>query len=409
MKTKSMILIVILALILATMPIAQAQDEAQLTVDLLKYEPSPAQPGQYVTVTLELENLGNEDAKNAAIEVVDQFPFTIISQSEAREVIGNLKGQRSYVVDLKLKVSSEAVVGENDLKIRFTSDIGNNNWQETTKTIRVKSNQAALSISDVNTDPEEFISGEPGEVKLTVKNTADVVLRDIGVQLNLINPEAGQSGELPFTPVGSSEEQRVSKLNPGELKTLTYQLNTDAEARPGFYKIPVATTYFDEEGTEYEKTNIIGVAVMAKPQLKVFLDQTTIANAEEQGTATIKFVNKGIHDLKFLDVELLEGEGYTILSSDKDYIGDLDSDDYRTQDFRLKTSRENAKLRLAANYMDDNNKEYEQIYELAMRYDKNQEDNNGSISPILIAIIVVAGFFVIRGVRRHRKKKKQRE
>ena len=60
---------------------------------------------------------------------------------------------------------------------------------------------------------------------------------------------------------------------------------------------------------------------------------------------TLKFVNKGIHDLKFLDVIIEEGEGYEVLSNKKDYIGDLDSDDYRTQETVVKVTDENAKIK----------------------------------------------------------------
>ncbi|MGM5481369.1 MAG: COG1361 S-layer family protein [Nanobdellota archaeon] len=409
MKGKLMLLTLVLALTLMTMPMVQAQDNAQLTVDMLKYEPMPAQPGQYVTVTLELENLGNEEADNAAIEVVDQFPFTIISEEEAKKIIGNLKAQRSYVVDLKLKVSSEAVVGDNELKIRYTTDVDNAPWQETTEIIKVKSNQAAISVIDVNTEPEEFMPGGKGDVKLTVKNTADVVLRDISVQLNLIRQENQKTIELPFTPTGTSEEQRINKLNPGELNTLTYTLNTDAETTPGYYKIPVRMNFFDEEGTETEKINIIGISVKAEPELKIILDKTTITSPEQQGTITVKFVNKGIHGLKFLDVELLDGEGYTVLSNKEDYIGDLDSDDYRTQDFTIKTTGEDITLDIATSYRDDNNNEYEKTFEVPMRYKPQPQNGNGGLSPTIIVIAVVVIFFIVRGIRKHRKKKKQQK
>ena len=51
------------------LPIASA--EPSLTADLLRYEPIPAQPGQYITAYIELGNIGDSAATNAVVEVVD--------------------------------------------------------------------------------------------------------------------------------------------------------------------------------------------------------------------------------------------------------------------------------------------------------------------------------------------------
>lgn len=407
MNMKHITLALIIVLSIMTLPLVSA-DSATLKVELLKYEPIPAQPGQYVTAYLEVENTGNEDAKNAAIEIQNQFPFTAISKAESHKSFGIIKSQQSIVETIRLRVASDALVGTNELKLRYTADETTSNWQETNLNIEVKSNDASLTITEIATEPEEFSPGGEGTVTITVKNNEDLVLRNIGLQLGLITIQGTTVTDLPFIPTGSATEKKISKLNPGEFADVSFKVKAYPSATPGYYKLPITLTFYDDQGTETENQDYIGVIIQAQPELKIYLDDTQLTAEQLTGDITLKFVNKGVSDLKFLDIKVKEGDNYKVLSKTSEYIGDLDSDDYRSETFTIEAQGENAELNVEVSYKDENNKAYSYTKTVPLSYNNIPNNGKGQSSTITIIIVLVVLAGIIYFWRRSKRRKKRR-
>lgn len=404
-KTKLAILILIV-LALSLVPIVSA-DETIMTVKVLKYEPIPAQPGQYVTVYLEMKNIGNKDSGNAAMSIENQFPFTTLSKSESYKSFGIIKSQQSVVETFRLKVASDAIIGNNQLKVKYTKDQSTNTWQETTLNINVKTNDASLTINKVNTTPKELVPGGEGKVSITIKNNEETMLRNIGVRLGLITIQGSQVSDLPFIPTESATEKKIGKLNPGEFKTISFDIKTYPSATPGYYKIPISLTFYNDQGTEIQNQDYMGAIVKAQPELKIYLDKTTITPEEKQGEITLKFVNKGTNNLKFLDVKLINGDNYEVLSSKSDYIGDLDSDDYRSETYMIKTTSKNVKLQVKIDYKDENNKDYNYITTVPLEYNKIPANNGKNRFTWTIVFVIIVLGLVIYFWRRSKNKKRR--
>ncbi len=397
-------ILVLVMMLLAIVPLASA--DATLTTNLIRYEPLPAQPGQYVTVFIELENTGNADATNAAIELGNQFPFS--GTEVARKNIGTIKSQQSYVVDFKVRVDSQAVVGNNDLLVRYTPDVNINLWQEDSHAIRIQPTDASLAITNIAILPEEIAPGEEGTIQITVKNTADVLLRDISLQLGMVTVVGSTIVDLPFIPTNSITEKRISRLAPDKQTILTYALKAYPTAEPGYYKLPLSMSFYDQEGTQTEKQDYIGVIIKAVPELKIYVEDNEKLKQGEDGEVSLKFVNKGVSDLKFLDVELLPNKNYKIIGSGQAYVGDLDSDDYRTETFKVNPSKESVELQVKYSYKDDNNVEYETTISVLVDCNCSAGDKQKT-SPIVIVIIVVVvlGIIILSRRRKQRHKKKK--
>ncbi|MBN1175074.1 hypothetical protein JXA48_00365 [Candidatus Woesearchaeota archaeon] len=398
MKKNLIILLVISLMVL--IPVVSA--EPSLSADLLKYEPIPAQPGQYVTAYIELDNIGDTDAQNAMIEVLDEFPFTVVG--DGSETIGALKSQRSYVSDFQIKVDSQAVVGNNALKVRFSPD--GKNWQERSLDIEVKSNDISLSVVDVSTSPKELVPGGDGVITIKLKNTESVVIRNIGVQLGLVAVSQSSITDLPFIPTSSATEQRIGRLNPNEISEVSFPIKAYPTATPGYYKLPISLSFYDDQGTKTEKQDLIGLVVKSVPELKVYVEKTTVSGASQSGDVTLKFVNKGINDLKFLDVSLLQSDDYEVISGSKEYIGDLDSDDYRSETFTIKPSSKNVDLKVAVTYKDENNNEFSET--LTVPFQTNDSLANAKKGPSFstILLVLLVGFLVVRWFVKKQKAKK---
>ncbi|RJQ18188.1 hypothetical protein C4573_00515 [Candidatus Woesearchaeota archaeon] len=381
-------MIVALLLLAVIMPLVSANPV--LKASLSKYEPLPAQPGNFVDVWIKLENTGNENAKNAVLEIVPSFPFSI---DENSKTIGILGSQKDYVAEFKLRVDDNAVQGDNILKVRFTDNPLSNTWYETELTLRVESASSDLVISSYNTVPEELQPGETGQLKIRLQNVAGKTLRDIKVSLSLTDGTI----TYPFIPIGTTAQQWIDKLDINSGAEIVYDIKPYPDAESKAYKLPITLSYKDSAGAEFNKTDLVGIIVNSKPELMVNLEEV-----RADGTLSIKIVNKGLSTLKFLTVHLEKDSSFDLLSQkNSEYIGKLESDDFETVDFQIAFKEQTAKLPIAVTFMDANNNPYEQTFSLEAKMMK-KENGNGSAGlwiVIVIAILIV-GFIAYRVMRK---------
>jgi len=404
MKLKQTILItLIIVSIIANSMMISATENADYDISLLKYDPIPAQPGQYIDAYIQITNTGNEDGSKCALEIENNFPFKTISEDDKYQELGIIKSQQSLVKTIKLRVSKDAIIGVNELKVKIYPETSNKNrWKETKLYIMIKPNRASLSIDKVDTKPEEISPGKEGLIKITVKNDEDITLRDISLKLELKKIISNSINDIPLIPINSATEKQITKLNPGEKNSFEFNIKIYPEAEPGFYKIPINIKYYDDKGEETSKEEYIGLIVKAEPELEVYLEKNGIDTKTQSGNIKLKFINKGINDLKFLDVKILKNEEYEVISNKQKYIGDLDSDDYRTEEFTIKLLKNPATIDIKTTYKDDNNIEYEVNKQITVSAkDQNQKENHTST---IILILVLIGI-VLFGILKIKKKK----
>ena len=193
-----------------------------------------------------------------------------------------------------------------------------------------------------------------------------------------------------------------------------FKLLTEPEAESGAYKVPLRITYSDTAGNPYAINGTIGLVIGAEPDLSVTLDSTTIYAPNSNGEVTVKVVNKGVTNIKFMNIKLLENESYSIISNDEVYLGNIDSDDFETASFNIfvgKAKGGKVALPFELDYKDANNNDFNEIIGLELNIYSGSDakkfglkQGNGFVGNLIIIIIVAAGlFFYVR----HRKKKKK--
>jgi LPXTG-motif cell wall-anchored protein len=87
-------------------------------VSSLRYEPYPANPGEYVDVWIQA-NLGSS-IKYAKFELVDSFPFSLDTNEDPVREYKDFSGD--VVMHYKVRVSPDAVAGTNELKLKIFPD-----------------------------------------------------------------------------------------------------------------------------------------------------------------------------------------------------------------------------------------------------------------------------------------------
>lgn len=412
---KKNILIILLMIVLGSSMVFAAnvtklpiESWYNLRTTLVNQEPDPVEPGKYVNVRFKIENRGSKNAEDVTLELLPEFPFSIDKKSDAIKKIGSVHGMQigelGVIVKYRVRVDENAVEGENILKLRYKTE--NSGWVELDDfKIDVRTADALLIISSI--DPGKIIQGKIVPVTIGFKNLGDSWLRNIRVKLNLDG--------IPIAPIDSSNEKVIRKIMGNSEKELTFKLMAEGDAKSNIYKIPIELRYLDNVGTRYTSNISIGLIIGSMPDLSVVIDSTNIYSSLKKGEVTIKFVNKGSADIKFLNVKLMESGGYDIISSDEVYIGNVDSDDYETAEFELfvkKTKEKEIDVPLKITYNDANNKEYIKDVKLKLRLYSASEakryglvKGNGKVGFVIIIVIVVGGFFFYRRWKKKKQKK----
>jgi hypothetical protein len=384
---------------------------AQLSFTMISQSPDPVEPGSIVELRWMIENNGGGAAGDVQVEIAPEYPFSLYS-GELIKNIGTIQGQqtedKAVIILYKVEVDENAVEGTNEIKLRYkTSSTG---WVELDPfDINIQTVDATLSLEKIRVDPEVAAPGENLKATLTIRNLADSFLKDISVKLDL------SSTTLPFAPIQSATEKRVRQLDSGASAELSYDMVVEPDADPGVYKMPVTITFSDNLGNSYEKDDLFGVIVGTTPDISYYVDSTTISTAGSKGSVSIKFVNKGLGNIKFLNVVMKESSSYSIISPKEVYIGNIDSDDYETADFQLFVDSKAPKeleLQLEVAYKDANNRDYAEDASVILNLYKESEavslgikEKNNTLGIVLSILVVIVGVIIYIMVRRARKKK----
>ena len=408
------ILVGMLALIVLSLSVnAQAMTKiskySDVRASFVNQEPDPAEPGKYVDVRFKFENNGSDQAKDVVIELLPEYPFSLDPGKSAIKKLGALHarqlGETGVIVKYDLRVDKNAVEGENELRLRYKFD--GYDWIELDNfNINIQTHDAILSVDSVTLDEAALEPGASCGVKIGLSNKADSVLKDIKVRLEL--------GNLPLVPLGSTNEKSIYQIDAKGNYKLRFDLLANPEAESGVYQVPLKIAYSDELGKSYFKNSTIGIVIGGKPDLSITLDDSEIYESGKSGEIFIKIVNKGVTDIKFMNMKLMPSNKYRILSNDEVYIGNIGSDDYETANFELFIGggkEKKVSLPVVLEYKDANNNDFKEAIELTLDLYSALEakkfglkKGNGFVGNLVIAVIVVAGLFIYRKWRKHKKK-----
>lgn len=257
-----------------------------------------------------------------------------------------------------------------------------------------------MRIDKIGTEPNEIVPGGTGIVNIKIRNAGDTEIKDIRVQ---IIPPSG----ISF--LEDVSKRQIACLLPNASYEFSFNIIASPSIEEGVYSSYVIIDYLNRIGEEREENDTFAMIIKSQPDIFVKVEESEIYKGNGVGDVTITFVNNEIADIKFLTVELLESEYYDIISPNKMYIGDLDSDDFESVDFtmRLLNEKDYVTLPLRITYKDALNNDYTQDINVDLRVRDAKDFGNGGVSSILILIIFVAILIVIWIVYRTIKKRRE--
>ena len=267
---------------------------------------------------------------------------------------------------------------------------------------------SAITIKDVSSSPGEIVPGEIASISIEIENIFEENVENLNIRLDL--------SEVPFAPYQSSSEKYLEELDDGDEETFVFKLIALPETDTGIYKIPVKINY-EYEGENKTKEDLISLIVNSKPELKISLEDSVVLIKGKENKISIKIVNSGLSDTKFVYLETSDTSGIKFLGEKEQYLGDIDSDDFDSIDYQIYLSAESPNsisLPITLRYKDSTNKEYTETriiilntYSLKEAQDLGLVEKQNYTLPVIIGIVIL-GYIVYR-ILKKRKLKKKRE
>lgn len=404
MKKIFFIVIMAVFLVSSVYTVFSAADFSGKTNDILvtltRQEPDPVEPGKQVEVSFKLDN-NQTDAKNLVFEILPEYPFSLSPTESASVSLGNFgisqNARSSITVKYNLIVAKDASDGDYRIKIRYK--YGNFDTWVTNEELKIKvqTHDAILGIDSFSVYPPITSPGDMATMRIQLKNYATSPLKNVKLKLDL---SESNDEDHPFSPVESTNEKIIPYMDSQEKIPVEFKLLVDADASSKPYKIPLNLYYSDTLNKNYSKENIVSVVVGDTPDLIATLERTEVYTSGSSGNVVIRFANKGVSDVKFLNAGIIENENVKVIGAKESYIGKLDSDDFSTSEFNLELKGEDkVKIPLHVTYSDSNNRNYKDDIEVEMKLYSEKEakklglkEGNGT-KWFLILIAVIAGVF----------------
>lgn len=259
---------------------------------------------------------------------------------------------------------------------------------------------SALTVKSVSAD--SLSPGGQGTIKVELENELNDPVEIVSFKLDFTN--------LPISPVGNSEDS-IDEIDEGDDEEFTFLIKSANDIAPGDYKIPYFITYNFKDKPE-QKSGFIGITIKANAELSFSLE-TEKPILGQQDKLTLKIINKGFADAKFVSVKIIP-EGFNVLSDKEVYIGTIDSDDFETAAFDVIYQKLNPILTAIIEYKDFDNKNMEKTITLPITaYTQERAIELGLISKnntqlyIFLVIALILIFILYRVIKRRMRQAKR--
>jgi len=334
-----------------------------LDATLVSQLPDPVEPGNFLEIRFSVQNEGKTE-NDVVFELIPSFPLSLLPEDNGLRDIGTILGthQKEDAITLfyKLKVDPKATAGNATIKLRYRRKSGAY-IQFEDYTIRVREPQAFLTIDVIETEPEELLPGRIGFIKIGLTNYARFQMRNIWLTLNSSDA---------FSSFESANEKYIRIIGPSETIYETFKIIVNGDAESKVHKTSITLDYQDDIGTSYVRDVEFGLIINERPKYLMNIEESTVLYEDQTGEVVFSISNTATADINFAILELLpasDGLAYEVISAPKVYVGNLESDDFETIDYKIHVNgvKENAvPFNLVLRYKDNFNNIYEDEHEL---------------------------------------------
>lgn len=392
-------------------PASASVGSANLKITIVETNPYPAKIGEYLTLTVQVENVGGDKADDVDIEIVPEYPFSLDSTANAVQNIGALNPGRTATKEFYLYVDKNAQKGTRSIDLRARTE-KDKPWSEKTVDIRIGTetftSKGTVELAEFVTSPEVFMPGDKGTITVTLKNTATATTVTIDDEDYDTNARIQAATLKPLSDGITNLEApyyEMGLVGPGDSIQLTFNVKVEEDASEGTHNLELAI-----EGNSYDYS--------CRKNIPLKVDSSNIKVIPSKplqmvgGQATVEFDVANTHPNELNSVSIKpEAEGVKFYPAEY-FIGPMDSDELFTIEFdaiadpaseNIGGNSEPINLSLSASYSNGINKHENLVSNLRIQpVEENEGGSSGLLATgILIVALVAGGVLIYR--RRQQK------
>jgi hypothetical protein len=376
---------------------------AALKVDIIKYEPNPAEIGQYVSIWVKIENIGYSRADDVSLEVIPSYPFSLDSSDNAVKHIGILSTDNAALYEYRLYVDENAKPGTGSIKIRYQAD-ESIAWSEEEFDLRVGSDtidsKGTIQLVQIRTEPEVLKPGDIGTVTLTLKNSSShysfsIDGKEYDTNAKVRSADLSSANDITVT---SDPHLDTGILGPNDAINLTYNIQVADSAKGGTYHLQFSVTgsshAYSNNWDIPVKVDSAGIKVIPTKPLRLI-----------NGEATLEFDVVNTHPNTLCSVSISPQADGVEFSPMEYFIGSMDNDELFTVEFDARAVSINSStpkdITLIARYRNGFNQHESSTDDLNLEI--VSDESKGGIGMagfgLLFAIFAISGVVMYRRMK----------
>jgi hypothetical protein len=372
-------------------------DSPMLSASLSRQIPYPAQPGEEVTLLIKTTNHGDEPAENVIWHLDVQEPFELKDTEKAAQTLPELRCGETANTEYYLTVDPDARSGEYtlDLNITYSGEFDRRTLTTKSKvelTIRVMGHpDLVLLDADIpEVDPKsEFVAN------FSIKNVGTGPAKNVKVYFE------NQTSILPKMSI-----YYIDTVAPGATVWIESGFFVDTTT-PSQHPLSIAIHYENETyGTEPAQEYSVLVPVSSGNTPFIYLDSQDKLTEGAVGEITIGVANRGLARAKHVVLTIADGNRFELIDTDTRYIGDIESDDYDTVDFKILPRSDCINITVDVSYADDYGNTYGMTAELPIKVQPSKGkwvlflQNVGKYAWIFVVLIALLAYVFRKRIKR---------
>jgi hypothetical protein len=385
---ESMKLMVGVALLLTSMlilPLVSAQaTQSIFNIVLSDQSPFPVNPGETVTIDVQVQNIGFGETSDKTIEIMPKEPFTLLPGEDKIYALSTIPAQGSRSLTYRMSVDSNAPTNDYLVEFRIFTGTARDVYEEYSVSIDVEG-EANLVLDDLSTTPGILEPGVIADVVAEVKNIGTGTARNLQLTLNSTHDE--------IRPILAKGKVYVGDIKAGETKTAVMGVSIDSSSEEKTYTVILYAAYKDESNTDVTESFSVGLPVKGTINLDIIDREASF----ERGTLRIEVANKGTTEAKSLEAKLVIG-GETI---GIDYISSLKANKKTTFEFPLVLTGTGE---LIFDYIGPGIEKNQMTSEIVLDY-QTPSSSDGTTTLIIVVVIIIVVYFLYRKFFRKKKPK----
>ncbi|WMW21320.1 hypothetical protein RE476_07860 [Methanolobus mangrovi] len=401
---RSIYILVCVAMLSASfMAPVSAASAATMKVNIIEYDPFPAQIGEYVGVSVKIENIGYGRADAVSLKIEPEYPFSLDSQNNAVEFIGILSPEDAAVHEYRLYVDENAKVGTGTVDIYYQIYTGGS-WYKSSFGLNVGSStfdsKGTIELIDITCDPVVFMPGDIGTVSFTLTNTAtesSVTIDDVDYDTNARVQSAALNG-VEGIDVTSDNYVGSGVVGAGDSITLSYNVELADDVKDGTYYLDLSMV-----GNSHTYNNNWRIPVKVDSASIKVIPSKPMELINGEGTLEFDVANMHPNTLSSVSVKL-SADGVDF-SPEEYFVGSMDSDELFTIEVDAKTDIQESSVpvTITVDYRNGINEHSTEVAVRELELTTEEEGNSGNLATAGIGLAILLGIPAVIFIKRRKQ------